>query len=217
MANPFGPGRRKKGALDERIAAVVRTDADAAPGTGVAADKRRKLTKAEQAAVDKALAKRAVGGGARKPSGRALPPPPPTGHAANPVATSGVVPSAADVARLTASAVSDRAIHIPANLSHGSASRAIRSTTAVMTQVTVKGDPDELLGAYHAYQQSVDERGGPAPGLLSHTCAATHEGLLVVEVWSSEAALKAWLARTPGQHLPKVYKVHGLRTAPLQR
>jgi len=30
-------------------------------------------------------------------------------------------------------------------------------------------------------------------------------------VWESESAFKAWVLRTPGQRVPKLYPVHGMR------
>jgi len=84
-------------------------------------------------------------------------------------------------------------------------------TTAVMSVVMIRGDRKELLGAYDSYEQSVEDRGGPDPALLVHVCAPTSDGICVIDVWESESALKAWVARTPGQRVPKTYPVHGMR------
>lgn len=85
------------------------------------------------------------------------------------------------------------------------------STDAVMAVVMVRGDIKELLSAYDRYEMSVDERGGPDPGLVLHVCSPTTDGICVIDVWASESAFKAWVARTPGQRVPKLYPVHGMR------
>jgi hypothetical protein len=84
-------------------------------------------------------------------------------------------------------------------------------TDAVMAVVMVRGDINELLGAYDRYEMSVDERGGPDAGLILHVCSPTADGICVIDVWESESAFKAWVARTPGQRVPKLYPVHGMR------
>jgi hypothetical protein len=84
-------------------------------------------------------------------------------------------------------------------------------TDAVMAVVMVRGDIKDLLGAYDRYEMSVDERGGPDPGLILHVCSPTADGICVIDVWESESAFKAWVARTPGQRVPKLYPVHGMR------
>ena len=75
----------------------------------------------------------------------------------------------------------------------------------------VRGEIPELLEAYDHYEQSVDERGGPDAGLILHVCSPTADGICVIDVWESESAFKAWVARTPGQRVPKLYPVHGMR------
>ncbi|HMK13041.1 MAG TPA: hypothetical protein VK461_15735 [Acidimicrobiales bacterium] len=85
------------------------------------------------------------------------------------------------------------------------------STDAVMAVVMVRGTIPELLEAYDRYEQSVDERGGPDTGLILHVCSPTADGICVIDVWESESAFKAWVARTPGQRVPKLYPVHGMR------
>jgi heme-degrading monooxygenase HmoA len=93
-------------------------------------------------------------------------------------------------------------------------------TDAVMAVVMVRGDIQELLTAYDRYEMSVDERGGPDAGLVLHVCSPTADGICVIDVWESESAFKAWVARTPGQRVPKLYPVHGMRitdTRPLGR
>jgi len=84
-------------------------------------------------------------------------------------------------------------------------------TDAVMAVVMVRGEIPELLEAYDRYEQSVDERGGPDAGLILHVCSPTADGICVIDVWESESAFKAWVARTPGQRVPKLYPVHGMR------
>ena len=93
----------------------------------------------------------------------------------------------------------------------GRARRLSTASVPVLATMAVKGDTAELLAAYDSYEAALDERGGPAPGLLLHVCAATHDGIVVLDVWESELALRAWLARTPGQPEPRVLPVHGLR------
>ena len=103
-----------------------------------------------------------------------------------------------------------QAIDIPASLT-----KAFRvtagSTDAVMAVVMVRGEIPELLEAYDRYEQSVDERGGPDAGLILHVCSPTADGICVIDVWESESAFKTWVARTPGQRVPKLYPVHGMR------
>ena len=107
-------------------------------------------------------------------------------------------------------AASDQAIDIPSGLT-----KAFRvtagGTDAVMAVVMVRGEIPELLEAYDHYEQSVDERGGPDAGLILHVCSPTADGICVIDVWESESAFKAWVARTPGQRVPKLYPVHGMR------
>ncbi len=109
-----------------------------------------------------------------------------------------------------ASAVPGQGIDIPSSLS-----KAFRvtagSTDAVMAVVMVRGTIPELLEAYDHYEKSVDERGGPDAGLVLHVCSPTADGICVIDVWESESAFKAWVARTPGQRVPKLYPVHGMR------
>jgi hypothetical protein len=109
-----------------------------------------------------------------------------------------------------ASAVPGQAIDIPSSLT-----KAFRvtagGTDAVMAVVMVRGTIPELLEAYDRYEQTVDERGGPDAGLILHVCSPTADGICVIDVWESESAFKAWVARTPGQRVPKLYPVHGMR------
>src|SRR5262245_63574856 len=104
----------------------------------------------------------------------------------------------------------DQAIAIPDSLT-----KAFRVTSggtdAVMAVVMVRGTIPELFEAYDRYEHSVDERGGPDAGLILHVCSPTADGICVIDVWESESAFKAWVARTPGQRVPKLYPVHGMR------
>ena len=107
-------------------------------------------------------------------------------------------------------ATPEEAIHIPDSLA-----KTFRvtegSTDAVMAVVMVRGNIPELLEAYDHYEQSVDQRGGPDSGLVLHVCSPTADGICVIDVWESESAFKAWVLRTPGQRVPKLYPVHGMR------
>ena len=122
------------------------------------------------------------------PGGQSLPPPTLDGAAGQP----------------------EQAIQIPDRLTKTFRVTA-GGTDAVMAVVMVRGDIQELLSAYDRYEMSVDERGGPDGGLVLHVCSPTADGICVIDVWESESAFKAWVARTPGQRVPKLYPVHGMR------
>jgi heme-degrading monooxygenase HmoA len=107
-------------------------------------------------------------------------------------------------------AAPEEAIHIPDSLAKTFRVTA-GSTDAVMAVVMVRGNIPELLEAYDHYEQSVDQRGGPDSGLVLHVCSPTADGICVIDVWESESAFKAWVLRTPGQRVPKLYPVHGMR------
>jgi len=104
----------------------------------------------------------------------------------------------------------EQAIHIPDSLAKTFRVTA-GSTDAVMAVVMVRGNIPELLEAYDRYEQTVDQRGGPDSGLVLHVCSPTADGICVIDVWESESAFKAWVLRTPGQRVPKLYPVHGMR------
>jgi hypothetical protein len=104
----------------------------------------------------------------------------------------------------------EEAIHIPDSLAKTFRVTA-GSTEAVMAVVMVRGTIPELLEAYDRYEQTVDQRGGPDSGLVLHVCSPTADGICVIDVWESESAFKAWVLRTPGQRVPKLYPVHGMR------
>ncbi len=106
--------------------------------------------------------------------------------------------------------VPDQTIQIPDSLAKTFRVTA-GGTDAVMAVVMVRGDIPDLLSAYDRYEQSVDERGGPDSGLILHVCSPTADGICVIDVWESESAFKAWVNRTPGQRVPKLYPVHGMR------
>ncbi len=125
-------------------------------------------------------------------------------------AVPGAQPPAPPTPAEASGATLNQAIDIPDRLT-----KAFRvtagSTDAVMAVVMVRGTIPELLEAYDRYEQSVDERGGPDAGLILHVCSPTADGICVIDVWESESAFKAWVARTPGQRVPKLYPVHGMR------
>lgn len=55
------------------------------------------------------------------------------------------------------------------------------------------GDPNQLQQAYDQASSSLEQQTGSAlpPGALRHTCALAENALFVVDVWESEAALRA--------------------------
>mgnify|MGYP001249719653 CR=1 FL=1 len=62
----------------------------------------------------------------------------------------------------------------------------------VLLMFSVKGDPARLLEAYdQRLRPAVAAMGGEAP--LSHACVQTGEGMMIVDVWESEAALQSFM------------------------
>ncbi len=49
-----------------------------------------------------------------------------------------------------------------------------------------KGDPDALIAAYDAELKNAVAR--ERPRRLSHTCARSSDGMVIVDIWESEAA-----------------------------
>lgn len=76
---------------------------------------------------------------------------------------------------------------------------------AVVTVVPVKGSPEALLAAYDDYE--AEHAAAPA-GRLLHLCARSSEGITLVEVWESEAALRSWVSRSADAVPPRMLAVH---------
>ena len=79
----------------------------------------------------------------------------------------------------TAAGQSDQGVLIPDRLTQTFRVTS-GGTDAVMAVVMVRGDINDLLGAYDRYEMSVDERGGPDAGLILHVCSPTADGICVM-------------------------------------
>ena len=62
---------------------------------------------------------------------------------------------------------------------------------AIVNLIRVEGDTGELLEGYDSVNEYLNAHTSGAPsdfGLISHTCASTQRGLLIIEVWESAEA-----------------------------
>ena len=78
----------------------------------------------------------------------------------------------------------------------------------ILAIMEIKGRTLELLKAIDDYELEHPVR---PKGQLVHMSAATPTGIIIYDVWDSQSALDAWLARSPGQPEPKTLSLHGVR------
>jgi quinol monooxygenase YgiN len=89
----------------------------------------------------------------------------------------------------------------------------------VAAVIRFRGDPDEILATYDA-TRPMQIGMGPTPGLIIHTAARAEDGVVMVDVWESEADYWAFLQLPEVQEavvnsqLPKpeieLYEIHAM-------